>query len=117
MTRRGFTFLDLMIVVTILGILAAIVHPLVRRHLDTAEETAAQTTYRNVRKALDLYFQSHQDWPDTVEPTLFKPPEPVTMPLGSQLVYDPDSGELNLVELDPEDAEDAPAVLVVGAVE
>ena len=89
--RVGFTMLDLMIVIVILGILAAVTIPIVTGHLTLAQNSSAKATQSSVRKALDMYFQRHATWPPTIEASLFVPPEPVTMPRGYQLEYDPAS--------------------------
>lgn len=111
--RRAFTLLDLMIVVVILGILASVVIPVVTGHLDRAQNTSAVATKAMVRKALDLYFQRNDTWPDEITEEMFQPPEPVTMPRGFQLEYNPDSGELELLPVPEEDLDTAPAIVIV----
>lgn len=108
--RTGFTLIDVMIVVVLIGILAAIVIPIVSGHLDRAKETAATATQAMVRRALDLYFQQHNTWPAQITPDMFHPAEDVTMPQGYQLVYNPSTGDLDLVLVAEEDQETAPAV-------
>ena len=108
--RAGFTLIDVMITVVLIGILAAVVIPIVSGHLDRAQQTAASATQAMVRKALDMYFQRHNDWPPQITPDMFRPAEDVTMPRGYQLVYDPASGTLELVLVPEPDAETAPAV-------
>lgn len=113
--RGGFTLLDLMIVVVVLGILAAVTLPILGGHIERADDSAADTTHDMVRKALDLHFQKHGTWPGTIEPALFVNGEAVTMPEGYQLFYDPASGELDLNILAPEDAEGAPPIVYADA--
>jgi len=110
---RGFTLLDTMIVVVILGILAAVTVPLVSKNLEEAQDSAAKATYSMVRKGLDLYFQKHTKWPSEVVPSMFTPPEEVAMPRGYQLEYTPASGELELLEVEEADEDDEPAIVVV----
>lgn len=112
-TRRGFTLLDVMIVVVCLGILASVAVPIVTGHLATAQDSAAKTQFNSVRKGLDLYFQQHHTWPDTLEPELFKPAAEVIMPRGWQLSYNADSGELELIEVPDQDLDDAPSLVYV----
>lgn len=109
--RRGFTLLDVMIVVVCLAILASVVVPILTGHLATAQDSAAKTQYASVRKGLDMYFQQHHTWPDTIEPELFKPAAEVMMPRGWQLSYDASTGELDLVKV-PEGDLDSAADLV-----
>ncbi len=111
--ERGFTMIDLMIVVVVLGIIATITVPILAGHLDQAQDSAAKAQYSMTRKALDMYFQQHTTWPGDIVPELFNPPEPVTMPRGWQLAYQPTSGELDLNEIVEADEDDEPPVVIV----
>ena len=59
----GFTLVELLIVVIILAILAAIVVPQFTATTDDAREAALDTTLGNMRAAIDLYFQQHGEYP------------------------------------------------------
>ena len=61
--RRGFTLVELLIVVVILGILAAIVIPQFASSTQDAREAALDTTLTNMRGMVDLYFKQHNDYP------------------------------------------------------
>lgn len=61
--RRGFTLVELLIVVIILAILAAIVIPQFAASTDDARFAAADTTLASMRSALDLYYQQHGEYP------------------------------------------------------
>jgi len=52
---RGFTLLELMVVVVIIGVLAALIAPAVLDRLDEAKVTAARTDITNIGQALKLY--------------------------------------------------------------
>ncbi|MEO1129242.1 MAG: prepilin-type N-terminal cleavage/methylation domain-containing protein [Planctomycetota bacterium] len=112
MQRRGFTILDVMITITVLAILAAVVVPVLSSHLDRAQQSAAEATYANVRKSIDLYYQEHQRWPSTLDPSLFKPAEAVDMPRGFQLHYTPGNGALELIVIPEDLADEAPDVVL-----
>lgn len=57
--QRGFTLVELLIVVIILAILAAIIVPQFASTTDDAKIASLDTTLSNVRAALDLYYQQH----------------------------------------------------------
>ncbi|MBD9415133.1 type II secretion system major pseudopilin GspG [Pseudomonas sp. PDM16] len=63
--QRGFTLIEIMVVVVILGILAALVVPQVMGRPDQAKVTAAQNDIRAIGAALDMYKLDNQNYPST----------------------------------------------------
>ena len=59
----GFTLAELMIVVAIIGILAAIVIPEFQDHTQYAKESAAKDILRTLRMAIERYAIEHDDIP------------------------------------------------------
>jgi len=65
-SQRGFTLVELLIVVIILAILAAIIIPQFTAATDDAVQSAYDTNIANIRSAIDLYRQQHQEYPGAV---------------------------------------------------
>jgi general secretion pathway protein G len=63
--RRGFTLLEVMVVVVILGILAALVVPKIISRPDEARALAARQDIASLMQALKLYRLDNQRYPTT----------------------------------------------------
>jgi general secretion pathway protein G len=64
---RGFTLIEVMVVVVILSILAAIIVPKVMDRPDTARLVKVQSDIRALESALNLYKLDNFDYPSTEE--------------------------------------------------
>jgi len=66
-SEQGFTLLEVMIVVVIIGLLAAAVAPRFMNQIDTAAINRAKTDIRNIETALNLYRLDNFRYPSTSE--------------------------------------------------
>ena len=64
MKKQGFTLMELMIVVSVLGVLAAILIPNFRGVTEEAKNAAAKADLRNLKMAIILYQSRYNVLPD-----------------------------------------------------
>jgi len=63
MKEKAFTLVEVILVVTILGILAALVMPTFQGHIVKARESAAKDNLRAIRSQIELYKLQHKGVP------------------------------------------------------
>ena len=81
--QRGFTLIELMVVVTIVGILAGVAMVQVRNMQRKARETALQDNLSKMRTAIDNFYADKQRYPSSLDelvPNYLRkvPPDPIT---------------------------------------
>jgi len=65
--RGGFTLIEILVVVTVLALLAALVGPSIFRHLGTAKDAAARSQMEMLGAALDAYRLDNGRYPTTAQ--------------------------------------------------
>jgi general secretion pathway protein G len=81
---QGFTFLEILIVITLLGLLVAIALPAYQNSVTRSREAALRQTLYRVREAIDEYHTDQRGYPGTLEDLVMKgylrsmPVDPIT---------------------------------------
>ena len=89
--RRGFTLIEIMVVVVIIGLLSALVGPRLMGQSDEAKRKTTQTQIAQLEQVLGLYYLDNGFYPTTSqglealvkEPTM--PPEPLNYKKGGYM--------------------------------
>jgi prepilin-type N-terminal cleavage/methylation domain-containing protein len=66
-TRRGFSLLELLAVVTIMGILAVVVVPRIGLHTNKAKRECCQQYKADINAAIERYWMDNSTFPTTVD--------------------------------------------------
>jgi len=78
--RGGFTLIEMLVVIVVIGALAALVAPNVFRHVSTAKEAAARSQIEMLGAALDAYRLDNDSYPETAQGLEALRREPLSSP-------------------------------------
>ncbi len=65
--RRGFTLIEMSVVVAIIGVLYATVVPIYGKTIMRARETALKNSLHTFRITLNNYYKDHEKWPEKLD--------------------------------------------------
>ena len=63
LNKKGFTLIELMIVIAIIGILAAIAIPQFASYRQKSYNSASQSDLRNIKTNLEAFYADYQEYP------------------------------------------------------
>jgi general secretion pathway protein G len=78
---KGFTLIELMVVILIIGVLAALIVPKVMSRPDEARMTAAKSDIATITQALNLYKLDNQRYPTTEQGLMALVKKPTVAPV------------------------------------
>ncbi|MBQ4432234.1 MAG: type II secretion system major pseudopilin GspG [Synergistaceae bacterium] len=96
--RKGFTLIEIMVVVVILGLLAALVVPRIGPQVAEAQRTTAATQIRSLEDALEMYRMHNGFYPSTQQGLEALVTAPTTSPVPKRFA---EGGYLKKVPDDP----------------
>lgn len=82
--RRGFTVIELLVVMAVIALLAAVAAPRYWQHVDHAREVALRQSLVRMREAIDKFYADQARYPDALQELVARrylralPVDPVT---------------------------------------
>jgi len=101
MKKKGFTLVEIIVVMAVIGILVAIIVPSYKHHVTRAREAVLRENLFQIRDAISKFYQDKAKYPTALE-------DLVTFKYLKELPYDPvkKSREWEAVYFEPEEMED-----------
>ena len=86
-SRRGFSLVEIMVVVVIIGLLAGAVTLKVGGYLGTAKQSRVKSDLATIEKAVETYYMAHSQYPSVDQGIDVLPIENKTDPWGERYLY------------------------------
>jgi general secretion pathway protein G len=96
--RDGYTLIELMVVLTIIGILATMAQPNFQRTIIRAKEASLRQSLFVLRDVIDQYYADHGQYPDILDDLVEKryiraiPEDPFTRSMSTWIIIPPEGG-------------------------
>jgi general secretion pathway protein G len=116
--QKGFTLIELIVVVTIIGILAGIAIVNVRNAQRKAQEAALRDDLHEMRKAIDDFYADKQRYPTDLNelvPNYLRsiPKDPITKQPDWDAIQDQPADQDQAADTNPENATKGPGIIDV----
>lgn len=99
----GFTLIEMLVVMTIIGVLLTIAVPRYFHSVDKSRETVLRDDLAIMRKALDQFYSDNGKYPDTLDELVTRrylrriPPDPITESAKTWVVVPPEDADKGVV--------------------
>jgi general secretion pathway protein G len=96
MRARGFTVIELLVVLAVIGLLLSVAAPRYVQHVETAREVALKHDLQQMRMAIDKFYADQSRYPAALDELVAKrylraiPEDPITGTTQSWVVVAPD---------------------------
>ncbi|MBW1863001.1 MAG: type II secretion system protein [Deltaproteobacteria bacterium] len=97
--QRGYTLIELMVVLTIIGILATIAQPNLQRTVIRAREASLRQSLFVLRDVIDQFYADNGSYPDSLEDLVEKhyiralPEDPITKSSSTWIIIPPEDAK------------------------
>ncbi len=97
--NKGFTIIEMMTVIAVIGILATITAPSFQRSVIRAKEASLRSSLFGLRDVIDQYYSDQGEYPDTLDALIDKnyirniPKDPFTHSTETWILIPPDGDE------------------------
>ena len=110
--KKGFTLVEIIIVLTLIGILVSIIVPIYRSSVIRAREAVLKENLFQIRDAISKYYYDKQKYPTTLD-------DLVTDKYLSKIPLDPilNSNEWELIHFEPVEEEDFDPEIAEGIID